>query len=42
MVTTSFATCRIHYILVCNKFASYYFLETTEIIPLIALEKKFS
>ena len=40
MVTIGFATCRIHYILVCNKFTTYYFLETTENIPLIALEKK--
>ena len=40
MVTTGFSTCRIHYILACNKFAAYYFLETIENIPLIALEKK--
>ena len=40
MVTTGFSTCRIHYILACNKFTAYYFLETIENIPLIALEKK--
>ena len=26
LVTTGFAPCRIRYVLVCNKFAAYYFL----------------
>ena len=40
MVTTGFATCRIRYVPVRNKFAIYYFLQTIENIPLIAPEKK--
>ena len=40
LATTHFATCRIRYVLVRNKFATYYFLWTTENFPLITLEKK--
>lgn len=36
-VTTSFATCRTRYVLVHNKFATYYFLYTTEYIPLVSV-----
>ena len=38
-VTTGFATCRTRYVLVHNKFATYYFLYTTEYIPLVSLKK---
>ena len=38
--TARFATCRIRYVLVRSKFATYYFLWTTENTPLIALENK--
>lgn len=36
-VTTGFATCRTRYVLVHNKFATYYFRYTTEYIPLVSL-----
>ena len=39
-VTTGFATCRTRYVLVHNKFATYFFLYTTEYIPLVSLKKK--